>query len=106
MVINCETGIQTQNLQNCRQEGTLLSTMKNQRTRRSADTGGTDGPGSKRVSLNKSHPIIMFKGRGNSQARSITQKMEPLNNVNKILSVMYTKGGMETYSGNESTQAA
>ena len=61
---------------------------------------------SKRVSLIKSQPIIMFKGRGNNQARSITQKMEPLNNVNKILSVMYTKGGMETYSGNESTQAA
>ena len=48
----------------------------------------------------------MFKGRGNNQARSITQKIEPLDNVNKKLFVMYTKGGMETYSGNESTQAA
>ena len=48
----------------------------------------------------------MFKGRGNNQARSITQKMEPLNNVNKKLFVMYTKGRMEIYSGSESTQAA
>ena len=48
----------------------------------------------------------MFKELGNNQARSITQKIEPLDNVNKKLFVMYTKGEMETYSGSESIQAA
>ena len=48
----------------------------------------------------------MFKGRGKIQARLSTQKMGPVNNVNKtILSFMYTKGKMVAYSGSESSQA-
>ena len=48
----------------------------------------------------------MFKGRGKIQARPSTQKMGPVNNVNKtIFSFMYTKGKMVAYSGSESSQA-
>ena len=47
----------------------------------------------------------MFKGRGKIQARPSTQKMGPVNNVNKnILLFMYTKEKMIAYSGSESSQ--
>ena len=41
----------------------------------------------------------MFKGRGNNQARSITQKIEPLDNVNKNYSLCTQKEGWKHTAG-------
>ena len=37
------------------------------------------------------YPVIMFKGRGKNQARSNTQKMGPLNNVNKLFRYVHKR---------------